>query len=715
MKPYLTALLFLLSSAGFAQSKRIAHWYFGYEAGVDFSTGTAQPDMNGKLTSIEGCSAISDVNGNLLFYSNGETVWDRSHTVMPYGSGLHGDQSSTQSSLIVPLPDNNNIYYLFSSVGVGSASSGLYYNIVDMSLRGGMGDVTSRDNPLFSPGTEQLAGTMHCNAKDYWIIGRENTGDLKFYAYLLTKDGLSAPVISEINGTNGIYSDVGTVTISTDGKIMALTTFFSDIFVFDFDNSTGAISMRTRIASKATEGFYGNAISPDNSKLYTTSINGGGYNYLSQFDLTATNIAASRVDIDSTDYRGGSANGFGEIGQIRLAPDQKIYVSRWNQDHPFQTNPNTYYSRDSLDVIYSPDLPGLSCNFRKNYLYLHGKPVMLGLPNFISNYASVRVPVPACPVVVPVPDFAALEECRGQAVKFTYTGKPQPNTYPMTWDFGDPDSGPDNVSSMPAPLHTFTRPAEYKVSVAVSYPGGTVTKDAMVKVGAATVNLGADTSICAGDILELKVRESSDQIKWQDNSSGNSFTVHTAGKYYVTVTQHGCVASDTILVGGMVAPSVDLGPDLAVCADDPVILTPLVNDTNGIHYAWQDGSVGRTYKVVNPGVYSLRVLNACGNAEDVVEIKQGFCDIYVPSAFTPNGDGHNDVFKTNYASNVTNFSMTIYDRWGMMIFRSNDMRRGWDGFYNGIRQPEGTYVWMVQYDTRQVKGRNLKGTLLLIY
>lgn len=151
------------------------------------------------------------------------------------------------------------------------------------------------------------------------------------------------------------------------------------------------------MSHNTNEQVYANAISPDGKKLYITSWIPYGYSMLSQFDLSASNITASRLNIDSVDYRNGSPNGYGFIGQIRLAPDQKIYVCRWNQNKPFITNPNTYYySLDSIDVINSPNLSGLICNFQRNFLYLNHKPTEIGLPNFISNFTSLTIPTSNC-------------------------------------------------------------------------------------------------------------------------------------------------------------------------------------------------------------------------------------------------------------------------------------------------------------------------------
>lgn len=712
MKSLLLFFALLLAQLSYGQAQRSAHWFFGYEAGLDFSTGTVSADVNGKLASIEGSSTMSDLSGNLLFYSNGEKVWNRNHALMPNGNNLTGDQSSTQSSLIVPKPGDDNLYYLFTSVGLGPVPSGLYYNVVDMSSNGGLGDVTAvKNSQLLSAGTEQLAGTKHCNGTDYWIVSRESvSGILRFYAYQLTKDGLSDPVISEFSEiNNGKSNTVGTISFSQDGSLMAFTSFQTAVYLFDFNTKSGKLSTQLVIYNPVNEQSYGNAISPDNSKLYITSVISNGYNYLAQFDLKDPLV--SRKNLDSMDFRMGSPNGFPFIGQIRLASDQQIYVSRWKQAYPLQVNPDTYYDLDSIDVIHKPDLPGLSCQFQRDFLYLHGKPTEIGLPGFISNFTSDAPPL-SCPIVIPVVDFTVLAECEDQPVQFTYTGSADINS--VEWDFGDPAGGPANTSTLTNPSHSYAQPGDYTVSLTVNYTDGTITDKKMVRAGAARVDLGNDTTLCLNDVLILNVPANSDEIKWQDNSTGPTFPVNAAGKYYVSLMQHDCPASDSIQVKYIQAPVFSFGPDLALCTGETILVDPMIKDSNSLVYQWQDGSTQKIYAVSAPGLYTLTATNICGSATSSLNVVSGYCEIYLPSAFTPNGDGHNDLFKPIRAADIKKYQLTIYNRWGQIVFESNDVNNGWDGFYQGHRQPGGVYVWSVKYSSPLVTDKIIHGTLTLV-
>ena len=114
MKLKLIILFLFINATILYAQKESANWYFGELAGLSFNTNNPVPLLNGKLITSEGCATISDPNGNLLFYTDGLTVYNRNHTVMQNGTNLFGDASSTQSAIIVPKPDDPNIYYIFT-------------------------------------------------------------------------------------------------------------------------------------------------------------------------------------------------------------------------------------------------------------------------------------------------------------------------------------------------------------------------------------------------------------------------------------------------------------------------------------------------------------------------------------------------------------------------------------------------------------------------
>ena len=169
----LLLLTFLLSFSSTQAQNEAAIWYFGFNAGLDFNSGAPVALTNGMLSTNEGCSTISNSNGQLLFYTDGIRVWDKSHNVMPNGTGLFGNPSSTQSGIIVPKPNNPNLYYIFT-IDDEAGPNGLRYSEVDLTLNGGNGDVNANKNILLTtPTAEKISAIEHANGNDIWVITHE--------------------------------------------------------------------------------------------------------------------------------------------------------------------------------------------------------------------------------------------------------------------------------------------------------------------------------------------------------------------------------------------------------------------------------------------------------------------------------------------------------------------------------------------------------------
>ena len=110
-------LFFTLSTALYSQSdKNNANiWYFGDRAGIDFNSGTSVALIDGQIDTQEGIATICDNQGEFLFYTDGNTVWDRNHNPMPNGNNsLNGHYSATQTAIIVPNLSDTNLYYIFT-------------------------------------------------------------------------------------------------------------------------------------------------------------------------------------------------------------------------------------------------------------------------------------------------------------------------------------------------------------------------------------------------------------------------------------------------------------------------------------------------------------------------------------------------------------------------------------------------------------------------
>ena len=154
------------------------NWYFGDQAALHFSSTGPVALTNSAMTTSEGCASLSDADGQLLAYTNGEAIWDSRHQIMPNGAaGLGGSNSTSQSSVLLPLPGSATLAYLFCIDAIeNNLVGGLRYSVIDFSLRAGLGDVTSTKGVVLPTPTiggkvtEKMTAVRHANGRDYWIV-----------------------------------------------------------------------------------------------------------------------------------------------------------------------------------------------------------------------------------------------------------------------------------------------------------------------------------------------------------------------------------------------------------------------------------------------------------------------------------------------------------------------------------------------------------------
>jgi len=177
-------------SSGYTYDRINYNWLFGNNAGITFNpiqSGATPTPLSGSMISQEGAASISNQNGKLLFYTNGETVYTSGNTIMVNGTGLSSSGTSTQSSIIIPQPDSNK-YYIFTTDYNGSPN-GFEYSIVDMSLQGGSGQVGAKNIKLINgPVSEKVTACNHSNCDDFWVI-THTSGDSSYYTYKLSSGG----------------------------------------------------------------------------------------------------------------------------------------------------------------------------------------------------------------------------------------------------------------------------------------------------------------------------------------------------------------------------------------------------------------------------------------------------------------------------------------------------------------------------------------------
>jgi PKD repeat protein len=417
----LLVLCFLFFINTYAQ-KEAANWYFGGGAGLDFNSGTPVIDNDGDFFFSEGCATISDANGNLLFYTDGKFVYNRTHLTMPNGRYIGGHESSTNSGVIVPMPGAPNRYYIFTIYKEGG---GLGYREVDLTLDGGLGDIVGEYEPLEAHVTEKLTAVLHANRESYWAVSHRWPGN-EFLAYHITSAGINpTPVVSAI-GTNignlGIRGTIGAMKISPDGSKLAVANQgLGEFQLFDFNSATGEVSNPITLPVTDNFGFgpYGVEFSPNSKVLYGSGERGVVY----QYDISSSDP----VQIQNSRYKVSQNELY--LGAIQLAVDGKIYVSRQS---PY------------IDVINDPDALGTDCNYEDSAIFLGQAYATLGLPVFVQTYFMTTV--------------NAQNFCLGDDTEF-HINSSDP-IVSVLWDFGDGETATGE-----SVVHRYSTAGIYTISV----------------------------------------------------------------------------------------------------------------------------------------------------------------------------------------------------------------------------------------------------------
>ncbi len=759
LRPLLCTLaLFLTCTFGANAQLEASIWYFGKNAGLDFRNGSPEVLYDGALDTKEGCATISDANGSLIFYTDGITVWNKNHAVMPNGTGLYGHFSSSQSAIIVPKPKDSDRYYIFTCW----QTSGINYSEVDIMANGGLGVVVDKNSPLLpivnnlpTFVAEKLTAVKHVNGTDIWVIGHGYRND-HFYAWRVTPAGVDANPVTSIIGTD--FSSTGASTkdptgylkASPDGKKLAICHNSVSVELLDFDNATGTVSNPVLLAENRL--FYGTEFSPSGRMLYVSEERGNVY----QYDLNAADIRTSEINISGNERNSGA---------LQLGIDGKIYC--------------TNYGENNLSVIHDPDVLGIGCQYEYNAIDLGDRLGYFGLPPFIQSYFySGRI-------------FSG-NVCLGQPTEFKL-GDVE-SIVSVLWDFGD-----GHISSDEMPIHTYSTTGQFMVTVTVNTTNGTniLTKDIIIN-DMPVANRPTDIVYCDGgdflndDIIisikdneilngqdpsvfkvryygnELDALDDENPLPHKFNSNGQNATI------YVRVyndQNNECYAITNFNVMVKPPPEIPLKDYYVICPDSPeLILDAGIFES----YVWEDqnGNVvgnSQTLNVTELGNYTLTVTDnqygtTCANSIDFEVLSSGAPEsfsvstnglsdeiiltidvigagtfeysidgldyqtsnqfkvlpgkymVYVKDPlgcrtlskevmaigyqkfFTPNGDGANETWNIIGGEMYPESQLYIYDRYGKLLGQFSPLSSGWDGNFLGKPMPSSDYWFKYVYD-----------------
>ncbi|HEX2605952.1 MAG TPA: gliding motility-associated C-terminal domain-containing protein [Flavisolibacter sp.] len=534
-------ILFILSFCALISpaQKRNQVWAFGIGSGLDFNT---QPVSLFKSALDEPkapyfISSICDVQGRLLFYTDGIKVWNTYNQLLPKYKGWWPFTNKVMP-LICPYPDTDSLYYLFG-IDNGKHKGELMYLTIRMQHPDEFNelvyptpvDPNTYFTSLTSNASMVLAGTHHCNDKDEWIV-TYSQGALQ--SFLVTKSGVSpGPVSSPAPGLPvELHTGNSNIKFSANGERLVIPLLEeSKVVLYDFDKKTGVCSNPMVLSTPSGQILEDVELSPDGNKLYMGCYevidveNDIQLHYIFQLDLdkaTPSDIAASAIILNE----GGDRAACSPRGSciyvnrtMQLGPDGKIYVG-------MKEYTTTNLDR-SFSVIEDPNKAGAAARYRRNY-------VNIGQQYKFINYNYIRSG-----------SFSLRENgikvqqrtCADQPARFSLLFHKVDSVH---WNFGDPASGNRNGSIALAPEHSYPGPGTYSVS-AVLFSGCltdtakttiTIQTDESVKVP----DWIKDTVICKGGQLRLNATTRwGNTYQWENGLIYPERTIDSVGLYSITI------------------------------------------------------------------------------------------------------------------------------------------------------------------------------------
>ncbi|MEO8473403.1 MAG: gliding motility-associated C-terminal domain-containing protein [Chryseolinea sp.] len=537
------------------QDQRANIWYFGNHAGIDFNPLPNDPGpraiSNPVMNAPEGTSTISDRNGQVVFFTDGDKVWNRDNVEI--ATGIGGDPASAQSTLIVPVPGDETLYYIFTSKEVYNAT-GQYevrYSLFDLKLNGGTGGLVQQNVLLFARSTERLTGNAN------WLIAHEY-GNNNFRSYKITVDGISSPVVSSIGSDHSLATQEngqGYMELGGNNKLaVALSTPGTSnvVEIFDFADSSGVVSNFKSANLNTPNGeVYGLEFA--GQYLFATVNNLGGGSQIQQISFDS--LANPQVKKPPFTVSGE------KLGAIQSGPDGQIYVA--------------VDGAAALSTItIPPDTTTLLTYNDAAFPLLGGSNSNLGLPNFIQNLGD---PVQG-------PSISVVGECIQDSIRFSGTATDAIDKFQWTVKQG---ATLITSSTEMEFAYLFTAPGLYNVTLELKNRCGLDTvmtqalniKDVPPDPSKAAV-LCKDELVLDANPTDLPGLS----YLWSTKDTTETITVNRQGRYRVTVTNAaGCTTDGQILAADN-RPVVDLGNDLTICQN--TTLPALDAQNPGATYAW---------------------------------------------------------------------------------------------------------------------------------
>lgn len=647
------------------KTKRINTWIFGAYQGIDFNCIPPKAlDYKRFDDGIsEGSACMSDADGNLLFYTNGKKVWNKYHTRMPNGIGLMAGSQAAQPSIVIPHPSNPSRYFIFTTPFYGfengvtdmhPLNGEFTYSEVDMTLDGGLGDVIvgNKNTVLEDSILQHVTAVKNCNGTGYWVLVHKYQTN-QFFAYPITSSGIGSPVVSSV-GSSAIFA-IDAFGIGGHGQLK----FSPNGKKIAWTHLATGNNVELFDFDNST-GIVSNPVVLNQPlSAYAVCFSPDNTKLYVARGFTPQNTTSSNYLVQYDICAGSTASIIASRTVIAAASD----IKEGMEIGPDGKIYCAHYGNQFLHVINNPNLSGLACNFQKNAFDALGGFVLVGPGMMTSRACSFGLPnmiqsdLEDCFVKLESnTGFTANDVCLNDTAFFVDTTSALPGCFAATrshkWIFGDPASGNADTAYSISPQHLYTTDGNYSVSLII-------------------------TEGCQTDTITKTII-----VKPAPTANAGIDTSIIGGQ---SVTLMGSGTGDYVWT-----PS--NGLSCTTCA------TPIANPTETTQYV-------------------LTITDPLGcDDSDTINVEVLCKEIIIPNVFSPNNDGKNDIFKISGNNCIKDYQLSIFDRWGIVVFETTNPENHWNGrlLQTGREAPDGTYYYVIKGSGSTLKENQQKGFITLI-
>lgn len=667
--------MLFLTAMVHAQSP-LDHWYFGPGHGIKFENGVPVADNDAAVKSFLGSVSMSDSAGNLLFYSNGAIFYNRNHEKM-LGTIGGPDGSFTVDIIAMPSTTDPDIYFAYATY-----SNSVYQYRIDMSANNGLGDAVVEDRISATQTVKGITAIKSLEDQGYWLLTVERAGiNGKIVTWKVDGSTGNFQRHSSLEINTNLSPFIWEIATSPNGEQLAIITS-NAAYVADFDPVCGQTTDFYSITAPDT-GFdpFGACFSPNGAFLYLSYYAGQFPNVGRLYQLETDNVSESLRNLTflTTPYAlKGMLNG----------PDAKMYINTNDvqNDQPGVdrlSNPNT-----SWQDIWPND------TYEKRVIALGDKQTYNpNFPNFITDRRESSQRTAA-----PIKSFWSF--CDGDSFELQLNGDAVfdslvlLDSHNQAYQFRR-DNSPLEKVALDTGIHIL------KVNWARC--GLWRSSDIEVRVGTRPKVVVNDTSICLGDTLVFGPDTPWVQREFAIKRQGtwipiSGIRLSEAAQYRITEFQNGCSGADSFTLGNYPSLLTELGGPYTFCEQagntikldagpkfDAYKWYPTEDTTQWIHVK----KSGDYYVVVSDS-------KGCRGRGDATIESECVPTIYVPNAFSPNGDGLNDFFEVLGEYTIID-RLVVFDRWGSIIYYEEGSNPRWDGIKHGEQLPLGVYQYIVTH------------------